>query len=50
MCYLLQIKGHTRIVGKGGLYSRTSFIYKYETLHGFILKGVSGGWMFCTYK
>ena len=34
--------GHTRIVGKGGLYSQTSFFNKYEMLHGFI-KGVSGG-------
>ena len=34
--------GCTQIVGKCGLYSQTSFIYKYETLRGFI-KGVSGG-------
>ena len=34
--------GHTWIVGKGELYSQMSFIYKYETLHGFIM-GVSGG-------
>ena len=38
----LLICGHTRIVGKGGLYSQTLFIYKYETLPGFI-KEVSGG-------
>ena len=35
-------EGLTRIVGKGGLYSRMSLIYKYETLHGF-KNGVSGG-------
>ena len=34
--------GHTWIVDKGRLCSQISFIYKYETLHGFI-KGVSGG-------
>ena len=32
--------GHTWIVGKGRFYSQTSFIYKNETLRGFI-KGVS---------
>ena len=34
--------GRTQVVGKGGLYSQISFIYKYKTLGGFI-KGVSGG-------
>ena len=44
VCLLLlgEYFGRTRIVGKGGLYSQMSFIYKHETLCGFI-KGVSGG-------
>ena len=29
-------KGRTQIVGKGVLYSQTSFIFKYKTSHGFI--------------
>ena len=29
-------------MGRGGLYTQTSFIYKYKTLSGFI-KGVSSG-------
>ena len=34
--------GRTRIVGKGRLYSQTSFIFKFEMSYGFV-KGVSGG-------
>ena len=41
--------GRTHIVGKGGLYSRMSFIYKYKMSRGFI-KGVSGGCFILIHK